>query len=106
MVGRHLWKTVLTDVIELLENLRQTDKPYAAALERWRINQPTLEDIISVNSRNVTNLDPILECPPPQTITAVSQNNSREAGFQYALTSLKRKTTQKYDHSKKTTSVV
>ena len=83
MVGRHLWKTVLTDVIELLENLRQTDKPYAAALERWRINQPTLEDIISVNSRNVTNLDPILECPPPQTITAVSQNNSREAGLQY-----------------------
>ena len=83
MLGRHLWKTVLTDVIELTENHRQTDKPWAAALERWRINQPTEEDIASVNSLHVDNLDPILQCPPPQTITAVSQNNSRENGLRY-----------------------
>ena len=74
---------MLTDVIELTENHRQTDKPWAAALERWRINQPTEEDIASVNSLHVDNLDPILQCPPPQTITAVSQNNSRENGLRY-----------------------
>ena len=83
MVGRHLWKTILTDVIELIENLRQTDKPFAAALERLRINQPSSDDLISYNSRHVDNLDPLLRCPPPHTITAVSQNTSREAGIRY-----------------------
>ena len=28
-------------------------------------------------------MDPILQCPPSQTITAVSQNNSQENGLRY-----------------------
>lgn len=63
-VGRYLWRTQLTDVIELTENHRQTDKRYAAALERWRINQPTQEDINDANSRYVDELDLDVDYPP------------------------------------------
>ena len=81
MRGRHLWKTELTDVIELTENHRQsTDRPWAESLERWRINQPNDDDIAAVNSRFV---DVLVERPPPQTIIAVTQNDHREAGMRY-----------------------
>ena len=84
MKGRHLWKTQLTDVIELTENHRQTADPeWADALERWRINQPTREDIERVNSRYVGDLDSSLQRPPPQTIIAVCQNDHRETGMRY-----------------------
>lgn len=49
--GHHLWQTCLTDVIELKKNHRQSDPIWAASLLRWRINQPTKEDIEMVNSR-------------------------------------------------------
>lgn len=84
MRGRYLWKTELTDVIELTENHRQTtDRPWADSLKRWRINQPTNDDIEAVNSRFVDYLDLSLERPPPQTIIAVTQNDHRESGMRY-----------------------
>ncbi|KZS10436.1 Replication a kda dna-binding subunit-like protein [Daphnia magna] len=68
MRGRHLWRTELTDVIEFTENHRQTtDRPWADSLERWRINQPTDDDIAAVNNRFVDDLDLSLDCPQPQT---------------------------------------
>nr|CAH0103563.1 unnamed protein product [Daphnia galeata] len=80
MRGRYLWKTELTDVIELTENHRQsTDRPWAESLERWRINQLNY-DIAAVNSWLV---DDLVERPPPQTIIAVTQNDQREAGMRY-----------------------
>ncbi|KAK4003840.1 hypothetical protein OUZ56_005591 [Daphnia magna] len=79
MRGRHLWRTELTDVIEFTENHRQTiDRPWADSLERWRINQPTDDDIAAVNNRFVDDLDLSLERPPPQTIIAVTQNNHKK----------------------------
>ena len=84
MRGRHLLRTQLTDVVELTENLRQTaDHRWAESLERWRINQPTHEDIESVNSRFVADLDPVLQRPPAHNIIAVCQNVHRETGIRY-----------------------
>ncbi|KZS03333.1 Uncharacterized protein APZ42_033970 [Daphnia magna] len=90
MRGRHLWKTELTDVIELTENHRQTtDRPWADSLERWRINQPTDDDIAAVNNRFVDDLDLSFQRPPPQTIIAVTQNDHRETGMRYFETRIK-----------------
>lgn len=84
MRGRHLGKTLVTDVIELTKNQRQTtDRPWAESLERWRINQPTEEDIVAINKRYIGELDLPLERPPPQTIIAVTQNDHRETGMRY-----------------------
>ena len=52
--GQELWVSCLTDVIILEENLRQSDLEWAASLLRWRVNQPTEEDISLIN-KNVVN---------------------------------------------------
>lgn len=43
--GIQLWKNCLNDVIELTHKHRQADPKWATSFERWRINQPTAEDI-------------------------------------------------------------
>ncbi|KZS16225.1 Uncharacterized protein APZ42_018073 [Daphnia magna] len=75
--GRRCWKTCLTDVIELKQNHRQQDPTWASALERFRINQPTQEDINLVSSRYMFGAETI-EYPPKSTITAVPYNAMRE----------------------------
>lgn len=49
--GRDWWRSILTDVIELTQNHRQGDTRWAESLGRWRINQPTQQDIDDVNNR-------------------------------------------------------
>lgn len=85
--GQQLWKTCLTDVIVLQTNLRQTDEAWAESLLRWRTNEPTLEDIRQVNSR-VYSVDSTFSCIPKNTLTAVSDNRSRENGIRYSTTQL------------------
>lgn len=92
--GIQLWKDCLSDVIELTENHRQADPKWAASLERWRINQPTAQDLIDVNARFIRNESSEL-VPPPHTIIAVSQNVSREEGIRY----IEKKDCQNFHHS-------
>ena len=78
MKGRHLWKTQLTDVIELTENHRQTSDPeWADALERWRINQPTREDIERVDMwaiwTRLCNVRPLRLSSPSVKMTTKKQ---------------------------------
>lgn len=47
------WKNGVTHVIILTENHRQTDLEWAKALERWRTNQQTRQDIENFNARRV-----------------------------------------------------
>ena len=51
-------------------------------MERWRVNQPTAEDIEEVNARFIEDGTSIMQ-PQPHTIIAVSQNVSREGGMRY-----------------------
>ena len=51
--ARNLWDTCVTDFIELTEIFRQKDAVWAAALNRFRTNQPTEADIALVNSRYI-----------------------------------------------------
>ena len=51
--GYYNWKNGVTHVIILTENHRQTDLEWAKALERWRTNQQTREDVENVNARRV-----------------------------------------------------
>ena len=78
-----MWKSQLTDVIELTENHRQPVPVWAARLDRLRINKPNIEDLEVINNRHVDVLAPAFRCPPPHTITAVSLNSSRETGLRY-----------------------
>ena len=82
--GKDLWKTCLTDVIELTENRRFTDEKWAAALQRWRVNQPTAEDIKDVNSRFVSSASHSQFNLSKNTITAVPENQTREQGIRFA----------------------
>ena len=84
MRGRELWKSdVISDVIELTENLRQKeDIKWAASLERWRINQPSQEDVDEVLARVIQPKENTLN-PPPNTITAAVWNKTRENGLRY-----------------------
>ncbi|KAI9555071.1 hypothetical protein GHT06_017586 [Daphnia sinensis] len=80
--GKEMWKTCLTDVVELTENHRFQDDKWAVSLERWRINQPSADDIADVNSRfmactSTTEL-------PKNTIIAVPENKTREQGIRFA----------------------
>ena len=49
--GYYNWKNGVTHVIILTD--RQTDLEWAKALERWRTNQQTREDVENVNARRV-----------------------------------------------------
>lgn len=79
--ARELWKTCLSDVIELTSNHRQLDPVWASALEHFRINQPTRQDIDLVQSRYMFS-QKLLETPPKGTIIAVPINKQREQALQ------------------------
>lgn len=84
MWGREKWLTLTSDTIELEENHRQKDQRWAASQERWRINQPTQQDIDDVNSRYVQSHPLAVQLqPPPETIAAVPENITRENGIRY-----------------------
>jgi ATP-dependent DNA helicase PIF1 len=80
--GKELWNTCLTDVVELTESHRFADEKWAAALERWRINQPRKEDIADVNSRFMPCTS--TSALPANAIIAVPENNTREQGIRFA----------------------
>jgi len=80
--AREFWKTCLTDVIELKSNHRQQNTVWATALEHFRINQPTKDDIALVQSRYMFNPDAI-QTPPKGTIIAVPFNNQREKALRF-----------------------
>ena len=93
MRGRDKWLNLTTDVIELVENHRQTDSSWAESQERWRLNQPNKKDIDDVNSRFLESFSTSSEMRPPKgTIAAVPENATRENGIRYCesqfLTSL------------------
>ncbi len=78
MRGRDKWLKLTTDTIELLENHRQTDTSWAESQQRWRINQPTKQDIEDVNSRYLeSHSDNYRNQPTTGTIAAVPENLTR-----------------------------
>ena len=81
--GRQLWKTCLTDVIELQQNHRQQDAEWAAALENFRINKPTQENVDLVSSRYMFDNATTIKSPPKFTMTAVPFNDMREKAIRY-----------------------
>jgi PIF1-like helicase len=83
MWGQELWAKCLTDAILLTTIVRQNNPIWTAALERFRINCPTLQDIQLVNTRSVGSSS-YAEMPPPGTITAVSSNKTRSEAIRYA----------------------
>ena len=89
MRARVAWKECLTDVIELTENLRQTDSRWSESQKRWSVNQPTQQDIDDVNDRfiNPTSTTPLL--PPLGTVIAVPENKSREEALKFCETKMR-----------------
>lgn len=91
MRARESWATVLTDVIELTQNMRQLDPVLAGILERLRINQPTAEDLTILNTR-FTNNELCAQSndhqPPPGTVAAVAVNQAREQALQLCITQM------------------
>ena len=81
--GRQLWKTCLTDVIELQQNHRQQDAEWAAALENFRINKPAQENVDLVSSRYMFDNAATIKSPPKFTMTAVPFNDMREKALRY-----------------------
>lgn len=82
--GQYLWRTCLTDVIILDENLRQRDVEWADSLSRWRINQPTKADIEAVNKRVINIASNNISLPDQPIPIAVSNNKPRENGIRYS----------------------
>jgi len=73
MRARESWATVLTDVIELTQNMRQLDDIWAGVLERLRINQPTAQDLGILNTRFTNKeiyAESIAHRPPAGTVAA------------------------------------
>ena len=90
--GQELWNACLTDVIILEENKRQNDPEWASSLLRWRINQPTREDIALVNSRLINNEHEVEQIfPIPATPIAVCDNESREKALRFTEQEMLRK---------------
>lgn len=84
--GYKLQKKLDLDVIELTKNHRQPDPKWANALENFRINQPTKEDIALVNQRVLLYNDGVTSPKPPSnTVIAVPENKSREHRIKYIL---------------------
>ena len=83
MRARVAWKECLTDVIELTENLRQTDTRWADSQKRWRVNQPTKQDIDDVNKRFIYPTSAVISSPPLGTVIAVPENQSREEALKF-----------------------
>ena len=92
--GQELWVSCLTDVIILEENLRQSDLEWAASLLRWRVNQPTEEDIALIN-KNVVNSENLNDYDFKQENIpiAVCDNESREKGLRFCERDMLRKQT-------------
>lgn len=74
--GYNIWMTSMNSAVELVTNHRQSEdeRPFHAALERFRTNEPTIDDIELINSRVVT---PFTNRPPHGTPMVVPYNSDR-----------------------------
>ena len=92
--GQELWVSCLTDVIISEENLRQSDLEWAASLLRWRVNQPTEEDIALIN-KNVVNSENLndYDFKQEEIPIAVCDNESTEKGLRFCERDMLRKQT-------------
>ena len=100
IVGQELWKSCLSDVVLLDQNVRQSDPEWADSLLRWRVNEPTMEDIALVNEKFISNKTlqhsnlPIGSIP-----VAVCDNASREKALQFSMQEALRKNPMKPEYA-------
>ena len=94
MSGNILYHNSINLVTVLHENKR-CSKPYAALLERFRLNKPTLDDIKAINKRLLT-LDN--NKPTPDTKFVFPINKDREALNDYAFRTIAKLRQEKMAH--------
>jgi hypothetical protein len=86
--GQDLWNSCLTDALLLDEIVRQGCPRWAASLNRWRLNQPTQQDIDDVMARLLPQKNSMRpgtsDVPPAATPVAVARNRCRFAGTKMA----------------------